>query len=187
MPRVILMGPPGSGKGTQGEILANDWGVPRISPGDIFRAEIKHGSELGQKVQSYSDSGRLVPDEIVIEVMRNRLCQPDAEDGWLLDGFPRTVPQAQALNQMLAEISQKYDCIINLDVPEENLLKRLHARATEQGRVDDNEEVIKSRLEEYYSKTQPLLEFYGEHVINIDGSPLMSEVTEDIKNKLALA
>ncbi|PZU99784.1 MAG: adenylate kinase [Pseudanabaena sp.] len=185
MPRVILMGPPGAGKGTQGEILASEWQVPKIAPGDIFRAEIKQQSELGLKVKSYSDSGRLVPDEVVIEVIESRLRQPDTKAGWILDGFPRTVAQAEALDHLLSEINQPYDSVINLDVSDQFLIDRLKARAIEQGRADDTEEVIKNRLEEYNAKTRPLLEFYGDKVKQIDGKPPMPEVTEAIKKFLA--
>jgi adenylate kinase len=187
MPKIILMGPPGSGKGTQGEILADLWNVPRIAPGDIFRAEIKQGSELGLKVKSFSDSGRLVPDEVVIEVMRDRFSQPDTQNGWILDGFPRTIPQAEALNVLLTEIGQQCDRVVNLDVPEEILVERILLRAKEQNRADDTEEVIKNRLDEYYVKTRPLLEFYGDRVIQIDGIPSLPIVTEAIQTQLSLA
>ena len=180
-----MMGPPGAGKGTQGEILANAWQVPRIAPGDIFRSEIKQGTELGLKVKSFSDSGRLVPDAVVIEVIESRLRQPDTQVGWILDGFPRTVAQAEALDTLLAELKQPYDAVVNLDVPDQFLLDRLKARAIEQGRVDDTEEVIKNRLEEYNAKTRPLLEFYGKNVTQIDGTPSMPEVTETIKKFFA--
>lgn len=179
------MGPPGSGKGTQGIILAESWKVPHIAPGDIFRAEIKRGSELGKQVKAFSDSGTLVPDQIVIDVIRDRLSQPDTKDGWILDGFPRTVPQAEALDLMLEQIQQRYDSVLNLDVPELMLVDRLKLRAQELGRLDDNEEVIKQRLQEYYTKTQPLLDFYGKHVTLIDGTLPMSEVTKDIQQKLS--
>jgi adenylate kinase len=180
MPRVILMGAPGAGKGTQGEILATAWNVPRIAPGDIFRLEIKNESELGKLVKSYSDSGKLVPDQVVIEMMRSRLSQPDAKSGWILDGFPRTLPQAEALNLLLAEIDQKYDRVINIDVPEPNLLERLKMRADQQNRVDDTEAVISQRLKEYYEKTQPLLDFYGDSVVQVDGIPSLDIVTASI-------
>ena len=185
MPRVILMGPPGAGKGTQGEILATEWQVPRIAPGDIFRSEIKQSTELGLKVKSYSDSGRLVPDSVVIEVIESRLRQPDTQSGWLLDGFPRTVAQAEALDVLLDELNQPYDSVINLDVPDQFLIDRLKARAIDQGRADDTEEVIKNRLEEYNAKTRPLLKFYGNKVKQIDGTSAMPEVTKSIKEFLA--
>ncbi len=179
------MGPPGSGKGTQGEILADTWQVPKIAPGDIFRAEIKQGSELGLKVKSYSDSGRLVPDAVVIEVIADRLRQTDTLAGWILDGFPRTVAQAEALDTLLAELNQPYDSVINLNVPDQFLIDRLKSRAIDQGRADDTEEVITNRLEEYNAKTKPLLSFYGDRVTQIDGTPAMSEVTETIKKFFA--
>ena len=179
------MGPPGAGKGTQGEILAEAWQVPKIAPGDIFRAEIKQGTELGLKVKSFSDSGRLVPDEVVVEVIESRLRQPDTQVGWILDGFPRTVAQAEALDALLAEINQPYDAVVNLDVPDQFLVDRLLARAIDQGRADDTEEVIKNRLEEYNAKTRPLLEFYAKHLTQIDGTPSMPEVTEAIKKFFA--
>jgi adenylate kinase len=180
MPRVILMGAPGAGKGTQGEILALAWNVPKIAPGDIFRLEIKNQTDLGNKVKAYSDAGNLVPDQVVIEMMRSRLSQEDAKDGWILDGFPRTLPQADALNLLLTEINQKYDQVINIDVPEIDLVERLKLRATQQGRVDDTEAVIRNRLKEYYEKTQPLLKFYGDSVIEIDGTPDLADVTASI-------
>jgi adenylate kinase len=185
--RIILMGAPGAGKGTQGEILAETWNIPKIAPGDIFRAEIKQGSELGLKVKAFSDSGTLVPDEVVIEVMRSRLNQPDTELGWILDGFPRTIPQAESLNQLLAEMNQSYDYVVNLEVPEAELLDRLLNRAQVQGRVDDTEEVIKNRLQEYHSKTKPLLDFYGVDVVYIDGTSSLEAVTKNIESKLAIA
>lgn len=182
--RVILMGPPGAGKGTQGEILASLWNVPRIAPGDIFRAEIKANSPLGIQVKAFSDSGTLVPDAVVIEVMRSRLIQPDTAVGWILDGFPRTVFQAQSLDILLDDISQIYDYVINLEVPDEILVDRLKIRAERDGRVDDSEDVIKNRLQEYYAKTKPLMDFYGQKVIVIDGTPTLDEVTKNIQHML---
>ncbi len=182
--RVILMGPPGAGKGTQGEILASLWGIPRIAPGDIFRAEIKANTELGIQVKAFSDSGKLVPDEIVIAMMRSRLAQPDTSLGWVLDGFPRTVIQAESLDTLLEQMTQMYDHIINLEVPDQILIDRLLIRAQCDGRVDDSEDVIKNRLEEYYAKTKPLLDFYGQKVIVIDGTSALNEVTKEIQLKL---
>lgn len=182
--RLILMGPPGAGKGTQGEILASLYAVSRISPGDIFRAEIKAQTEIGLKVKAFSDSGTLVPDEIVIEMMRSRLSQPDTELGWILDGFPRTVVQATSLDTLLREMNQMYDHVLNLEVPDQILIDRLLIRAQRDGRVDDSEDVIKNRLQEYYAKTKPLLDFYGQRVIVIDGTPALDEVTKDIQLKL---
>ncbi len=183
--RVILMGPPGSGKGTQGEILSSLWHIPRIAPGDIFRAEIKAQTELGLQVKAFSDSGTLVPDEIVTAMMRSRLSQPDTKLGWLLDGFPRTVGQAESLDTLLAELTQAYDHVINLEVPDQILIDRLKIRAEIDGRIDDSEDVIKNRLQEYYAKTKPLLDFYGQKVIVIDGTLTLEEVTKDIQDKLS--
>jgi adenylate kinase len=183
--RVILMGPPGSGKGTQGEILSSLWHIPRIAPGDIFRAEIKAQTELGLQVKAFSDSGTLVPDEIVTAMMRSRLSQPDTKLGWLLDGFPRTVGQAESLDTLLAELTQAYDHVINLEVPDQILIDRLKIRAEIDGRTDDSEDVIKNRLQEYYAKTKPLLDFYGQKVIVIDGTLTLEEVTKDIQDKLS--
>jgi adenylate kinase len=180
MPRIILMGPPGSGKGTQGDLLAEGWQVPRISPGDIFRAEIKKGSALGKEVVAFSNVGKLVPDSVVIDVIRDRLNEPDAKLGWILDGFPRTIPQAEALDQLLANINQVYDRVINLEVPDQILVARLLNRAKESGRADDTAEVIEQRLQEYYAKTRPLLDFYGEKVVQIDGTKTVEEVTTQI-------
>lgn len=176
-----MMGPPGAGKGTQGEALARLWSIPRIAPGDIFRAAIKNGTELGQQVKAYNDAGKLVPDELVVAIITQRLTEKDAQAGWILDGFPRTVPQAIALNEFLHSIKQKYDLVINLEVPEEVLLQRLQKRAQEQGRADDTIEVIKQRLQEYYEKTRPLLEFYKGCVTPVDGTPSMEEVTQQIQ------
>lgn len=183
MPKVILMGPPGAGKGTQGEILASAWQVPRISPGDIIRSEIKNQTDLGKKVQSYNDAGLLVPDQVVIEMMEHQLKL--ATEGWILDGFPRTVPQAQSLDVILTQLGQPYDYVINIDVPESDLIQRLKRRALDQGRVDDTEEVIRQRLQEYFHKTQPLLAYYGDAVIQVDGTPPLADVTESIYACLA--
>jgi adenylate kinase len=184
MPRLILMGAPGSGKGTQGEILCQEFGIPRIAPGDMFRSAIKAGTELGQKVKSYSDAGVLVPDSLVIEVMAQRLAQADAQQGWVLDGFPRTIPQAEALEVLLAEIHQSCDRIINLEVPIPLLLERLQQRAQSQNRIDDTPEVIQKRLEEYHAKTFPLLQFYGDRVVHINGDQSIEQVTEAIRHTL---
>jgi adenylate kinase len=184
MRRIILMGAPGSGKGTQGDLLAQEWGIPRLAPGDIFRSAIKAGTELGRQVQAYSEAGLLVPDELVIEVMGERLKQ--AQEGWILDGFPRTIPQAQSLDSLLVSLNQKCDRIINLTVPAEVLLVRLKRRAVEQKRADDTEEVIQRRLQEYNEKTFPLLEFYGDRIVHIDGTMPVEAVTCAIKRALGI-
>jgi len=186
MTRLILMGAPGSGKGTQGDLLAQELAIPRLAPGDIFRAAIKEGTDLGKQVKAYSDAGILVPDELVIAVMAERMGQADAQAGWILDGFPRTIPQAEALETLLASLNQRCDHIINLTVPTEILLQRLKQRAIEQNRADDTEEVIQKRLEEYHSKTFPLLEFYRDRIAHIDGTLDIRAVTSAIKQALGI-
>lgn len=178
--RLILMGAPGSGKGTQGEILAQELGIPRIAPGDMFREAIKAQTALGKQVKDYSDRGILVPDSLVIEVMSERLGQPDAQQGWILDGFPRTIPQAEALELLLEKIHHTCDRIINLQVPIPLLLERLQLRSQAQNRLDDTKEVIQTRLEEYHAKTFPLLQFYGDRVVHIDGNQAIEVVTQAI-------
>ncbi len=186
MTRLILMGAPGSGKGTQGDLLAQELGIPRLAPGDIFRCAIKEGTDLGKQVKAYSDAGILVPDELVIAVMAERMGQSDAQTGWILDGFPRTIPQAEALETLLEQLNQRCDRIINLTVPAEILLQRLKKRAIEQNRADDTEEVIQKRLEEYHAKTLPLLQFYGDRIAHIDGTMAVEAVTTAIKESLGI-
>ncbi|MFN3926753.1 MAG: adenylate kinase [Pseudanabaenaceae cyanobacterium] len=185
MARLILMGAPGSGKGTQGEVLSQAFQIPRIAPGDMFRAAVQAGTELGKLVKAYSEAGMLVPDELVIKVMRDRLEENDAQMGWILDGFPRTIPQAEALDQLLSELGQRCDWIINLEVPIPILMERLQKRAIEQNRPDDTPAVIQKRLAEYHAKTLPLLEFYGDRVARIDGTLPIPEVTAQIKALIA--
>jgi len=186
MTRLILMGAPGSGKGTQGDLLAQELGIPRLAPGDIFRSAIKAGTDLGKQVKAYSDAGILVPDELVVAVMAERLGQSDAQTGWILDGFPRTIPQAEALETLLKNLNQRCDRIINLTVPTQILLQRLKQRAMEQNRADDTEEVIHKRLEEYHAKTLPLLEFYGDRIAHIDGTMAVEAVTTAIKQAIGI-
>jgi adenylate kinase len=150
----------------------------------MFREHIRRGTPLGREVKSYSDAGKLVPDAVVIRVMAERLRAPDAQAGWILDGFPRTVPQAEALEELLVQLNQPCDGIVHLDVPEEVLMRRLLQRAQEQQRVDDTPGVIQNRLQEYYSKTQPLLDFYGERVIHIDGTQPIAQVTAQIQRQV---
>ena len=179
MPRVILMGPPGAGKGTQGEILAESWQVPRIAPGDIFRAEIKQGSELGLKVKSFSDSGTLVPDAVVIEVIESRLRQPDTQVGWILDGFPRTVAQSEALDNLLHQKKTSIGVVLAMQVSEEELVKRLLNRGLTSGRSDDNsEEVVRARIVEYHKKTSVVADYYRkfDKVVEIKGEGSVEEI-----------
>lgn len=183
MARLILFGPPGAGKGTQAVELSSRFTVPHISTGDLFRAAVSEQTALGVKAQEYLDRGELVPDELVIDMIRERLVQPDTQVGWLLDGFPRTVPQAHALDELLSSINQSLDRVVNLEVPDEFLLERLLGR----GRKDDNEEVIRRRLQVYHDQTAPLIRFYGDRhqLTDIDGSAPVEDVTAAIQAALA--
>ena len=182
MARLILFGPPGAGKGTQAVELSDRFAVPHISTGDLFRAAVSEQTTLGVKAQGYLDRGELVPDDLVIDMIRERLVQPDAKAGWLLDGFPRTVPQAHALDELLSSIHQGLDRVVNLEVPDAFLLERLLGR----GRKDDNEAVIRRRLQVYHDQTAPLIRFYGDRsqLTDIDGSAPVEDVTAAIQTAL---
>jgi adenylate kinase len=181
--RLILFGPPGAGKGTQAVELSQRFSVPHISTGDLFRAAVAEQTTLGVKAQSYLDRGELVPDDLVIDMIRERLVQPDTQSGWLLDGFPRTVPQAHALDDLLSGIRQELDRVVNLQVPDAFLLERLLGR----GRKDDSEEIIRRRLQVYHEQTAPLIRFYGDRhqLTDIDGSAPVEDVTAAIQTALA--
>ncbi|PZD75341.1 Adenylate kinase [Acaryochloris thomasi RCC1774] len=183
MARLILFGPPGAGKGTQAAALSRQLKVPHISTGDIFRSAIAARSDLGLKVQNYLDEGKLVPDVVVIDMVRDRLSQPDIAEGWILDGFPRTVPQAQALDQLLSEINQDYSRVLNLQVSEALLIERLLGRQ----RKDDTEDVIQERLRVYRNDTAPVLAFYeqGTRLVNIDGAADVEIVTSRIQSAVS--
>lgn len=176
---MIFLGPPGAGKGTQAGILSDACGVPHISTGDILRKAVSNQTELGQKAQQYMNAGELVPDNLVLELIRERLTEADAQAGWILDGFPRNVPQAEFMDQLLAEISQPYDCVINLEVPDEVIVARLLSR----GREDDSQEVIENRLQVYREQTQPLIEFYRgrQKLVSMDGNRPMEKVADDLQ------
>jgi adenylate kinase len=180
--RLILLGPPGAGKGTQARTLADLWQIPHISTGDILRAAVANQTSLGVEAQSYMERGELVPDDLVIAMIQERLSQPDAKKGWILDGFPRNVTQADSLNSLLEEINQAYDCTVNLDVPDEVLVDRMLGR----GRQDDNEAVIRRRLEVYREQTAPLIHFYRDRhrLININGNTEVADVTAAVKQSV---
>jgi adenylate kinase len=180
MTRVVLVGPPGAGKGTQATTLSDKLGVPHISTGDLFRQHINAETELGQRVKGILDAGQLVPDELTIELVRERLAEPDTEDGFLLDGFPRNVNQANLLNKILAERDEKLEAVIELQVDENDLVRRLLAR----GRADDTEEVIRHRQQVYRSETEPLLDYYRDLLITVDGVGEVDEVTTRILGAL---
>jgi adenylate kinase len=180
--RLVLFGPPGAGKGTQAAALSASLSVPHISTGDIFRGAVASGTALGLEAKSYLDKGDLVPDAVVIGMIRDRLTQSDTQQGWLLDGFPRTVPQAKALDELLQDIGQSLEAVLNLQVPNTTLLERLLSR----GRQDDSEEVIRRRLQVYQEQTEPLIEFYRsrDRLMDINGSQAVKAVTAAIHQAL---
>ncbi len=212
---LIMLGPPGAGKGTQAKMLVDKLGIPQISTGDMLRAAVAEGTELGKKAKEYMDKGQLVPDEVVIGIVKERLAKPDCEKGFILDGFPRTVPQAEALDGILEEMGRKIDYVINIVVPDEEILKRLTGRRTckkcgamyhvvynppkKEGvcdkcggelyqRDDDKEETIKNRLKVYADQTAPLVEYYrGKGVlVDIDGTKGIDDIFQDILKAIGL-
>ncbi|WP_309065511.1 adenylate kinase [Microbacterium sp.] len=184
--RLLIVGPQGSGKGTQGVRIAESFGIPVVSTGDIFRANIKQGTELGQKVTAILDAGDLVPDELTSEIVRDRLSQEDAENGFLLDGYPRNTTQVGHLDEFLAGRGEALDAVILLDVPREESIARLRLRAVEQGRSDDTEEAIAHRLDIYENETAPIISVYEERGIvdRVDGVGSLDEITERISAAL---
>lgn len=158
--RLVLLGPPGAGKGTQAVWLGENYGIPEISTGDILRAAVQNGTALGQEAKSYMDRGALVPDDVIIGIIRERLAEGDTAQGFILDGFPRTVAQAEALNDLLRDSGQSLDHVIAIEVPEEELLARLAGRRQIEGRDDDTEEAIQQRLKVYQEETAPLVDYY---------------------------
>ncbi len=206
---LILLGPPGAGKGTQAEKLSETCEIPHISTGDILRENIRQGTQLGIKARQYMEKGELVPDEVVIGIIRDRLKEPDCEKGLILDGFPRTVEQADALKKILGEMGRPIEHVIDIDVPDDVVVERLSARRVcdscgavkhliynqprEEGvcdecrgvlyqRVDDNPETIRERLREYKNKTQPLIDYYRVEGLlrGVDGSLEMDQVLKEI-------
>lgn len=215
--RTVLLGAPGSGKGTQGELLSQQYGIPQISTGDLLRAAVAAGSELGKQARAAMDAGELVSDEIVIGIIRERLTQPDAAKGYILDGFPRNLAQARALDEMLATVEQPLQAVILLEVDFEVLMKRLTGRRTCQAcgaiyniyfsppkedqrcdkcgsdqlvqRSDDNEETIRNRLQVYESQTAPLVGYYQDQgkLYKVDGTDEITQIAEDIGQILEAA
>lgn len=212
MMRALLMGPPGAGKGTQAQLIQDHYRVPQIATGDMLRRACGEGTELGRKAQAYMDSGGLVPDEVVIGLIEERLSEPDARAGFLLDGFPRTIPQAEALARLLAEIGQPLGSALLLEVPEEAIVERLSGRRTcpvcgrsyhvvdepppEEGRCacgaelvtrpDDQPETVRERLRVYIENTAPLAEYYERHGLlrRVQGLGTVQEVTARIRSAL---
>ncbi|PKA16063.1 MULTISPECIES: adenylate kinase [Leptospira] len=187
MNSIIFMGPPGAGKGTQAKILCDTLRIPQISTGDILRAAVKNGTQMGLEAKKYMDAGDLVPDSVVIGIIKDRLVEPDCKNGFLLDGFPRTVEQADALDKILSTEGLKIKRAINLEVPDQELLERLLKRAEIEGRSDDNETTIKSRLETYNKKTLPLLDYYAAkgNLSRVNGVGNLDTVTKLIEKELA--
>jgi len=211
--RLVLVGPPGAGKGTQAEFIAAHLAVPKISTGDIFRANVAGGTPLGIEAKRYMDDGQLVPDEITINMVRDRLAEPDAGDGFLLDGFPRTLPQATALDKLLADLGVALDVVLELVVDNDEVIRRLSGRWTCRGcgkiwhesfdppthegicdrcngelyqRDDDKEETVAERLRVYARDTSPLIDFYGAQgkLVGIDATGPVEDVTERAKDAL---
>ena len=203
--KIIMLGAPGAGKGTQAKMIADKYGVPHISTADIFRANIKNGTELGMEAKKYMDQGLLVPDELTVRILLDRVAQDDCKNGYVLDGFPRTIPQAEVLDSELTKLGDHIDYAINVDVPDENIVKRMsgrracltcgatyhieHVPPKKEGicdvcgselvlRDDDKPETVKNRLNVYHEQTQPLIDFYTEKGVlkTVDGTVPMEEV-----------
>ena len=197
--KIIMLGAPGAGKGTQAKMIAEKYGIPHVSTGDIFRANIKNGTELGMEAKKYMDEGKLVPDELTVKILLDRVAQADCANGYVLDGFPRTIPQAEVLDQALTELNDAIDFAINVDVPDENIVKRMSGRRAclscgatyhiehippkQEGicdkcgqalvlRDDDKPETVLNRLKVYHDQTQPLIDFYSNKGVlkTVDGT-----------------
>ena len=211
--KIIMLGAPGAGKGTQAKMIADKYKVPHISTGDIFRANIKNGTELGKEAKQYMDKGLLVPDELTVKILLDRVSQADCENGYVLDGFPRTIPHAEVLDKALTELGDQIDYAIDVNVPDENIIKRMSGRRAclacgatyhiehippkKEGvcdrcgealvlRDDDKEETVKNRLNVYHEQTQPLIEYYtGKGILKeVDGTVPMQQVFEAITDIL---
>jgi adenylate kinase len=183
---VLLLGPQGAGKGTQAKRISAEYGIPQIASGEILRAEMAAGTELGRRVQEVYDRGDLVSDDLMIELIRNRLEQPDTEAGFILDGFPRTTVQAEALDSMFSDIGRSFNVAFALQIPDEVAFERLRRRAEVEGRADDTDEAIKRRLDNYHRETEPLIEHYRTrgNLVPIRGNRTENEVFADIQAAL---
>ncbi len=207
--KIVMLGAPGAGKGTQAQMIAEKYGLPHVSTGDIFRANIKNGTELGKEAKTYMDKGLLVPDELTVKILMDRVAKEDCKNGYVLDGFPRNIPQAEVLDKALTELGDKIDYAIDVEVPDENIIKRMSGRRActscgatyhveyvppkKEGicdncgeplvlRDDDKEETVKNRLNVYHEQTQPLIEYYTKKNVlkTVDGTRDMQKVFEDI-------
>ena len=185
---IVILGPPGAGKGTQGKLIAKDAGLPHINTGDIFRAECAAGTELGQKVNSIIDAGDLVPDELTTEIVRARLAQDDTARGFVLDGFPRTLAQAEALDRVLSEIDRgEVSVVLDFELPDAMAVERLLGRASVEGRSDDAPDKVQHRLDVYHRQTEPLIEYYRARdlLVPIHAEKSVHEVTAEVQQVLS--
>jgi adenylate kinase len=185
---IVMLGPPGAGKGTQGQRVSAELGIPHINTGDIIRAEIAAGTSFGLEVQSYNDRGELVPDEIIIERVRERLLEPDTKDGFVLDGFPRTLPQAEALDEMLGALDRELSIVLHFQLPEELAEQRLLRRALESGRIDDTPDIIHRRMETQRIP-EALVEYYRSRgiLVGIHADRTIDEVFAEVQDVLETA
>jgi adenylate kinase len=183
---VLLLGPQGAGKGTQAKRISAEYGIPHIASGEILRAEMDAGTELGRRVKDVYDRGDLVSDDLMIELIRNRLEQPDTESGFVLDGFPRTTVQAEALDSMFNDIGRNFSVAFALQIPDEVAFDRLRRRAEVEGRADDTDEAIQRRLDNYHRETEPLIEYYRTrgNLVPIHGNRSENEVFAEIQRAL---
>lgn len=186
---ILLLGPQGSGKGTQAVRISAEYGIPHVATGDMLRAAVAEQTELGRRVQPILESGRLVPDEVMIELIRERLQQADTRDGFVLDGFPRTIGQAEALDEMLREIGRDLSIVLELQLDDDTCAARMLKRAQEEGRSDDTPEVIARRLELYHEQTEPLVEHYrlAGDLVGIHAERAIDEVFAEIRDVLEQA
>ena len=184
--RLVLLGAPGSGKGTQAARLKTALGVPHISTGDMLRAAVAVGSAMGRKAKAVMDAGQLVSDDILLGMLEERLAQPDAGNGFILDGYPRNLAQADALDQLLTKLGQPLDAVVKLDVPNEAIISRCEIRFKAEGRADDNPDTVRKRLAIYAEQTAPVADFYARHgkLQVVDGVGELGEVTVRVKRAL---
>jgi len=183
---ILLLGPQGAGKGTQASRVSTEYGIPHIASGEILRSEMQAGTELGRRVKEVYDRGDLVSDDLMIELIRTRLGQPDTEAGFILDGFPRTTVQAEALDALFSEIGRGFNVVFALQIPDELAFERLRKRAEIEGRADDTDEAIKRRLENYHRETEPLIEHYRVrgNLVPIHGDRSENQVFAEIQSAL---